>query len=68
MALCLARYWLFQVSAQVLEDLLLALLDLKQNGLRHTRVVLSRMDLTRFQKDSPQISDAFLRKHHLIVS
>jgi hypothetical protein len=26
------------------------------------------MDLTRLQKDSPQIGDAFLREHHLVVA
>ena len=42
-ALCseaLARYWLFQVSAQILEDVLFALLDLKQNRLGHPSIVL----------------------------
>ena len=64
----LARHWLFQISAQILENLLFPLLDFEQDGLRHPGIVLSRMDLTRLQKDSPQIGDAFLREHHLVVA
>jgi hypothetical protein len=63
----LARYRLFQVSAQILEDLLLALLDFEQDRLRHSSVVLPRMDLARLEEDSPQIADALLREQHLFV-
>jgi len=63
----LARYRLFQVSAQILEDLLLALLDFEQDRLRHSSVVLPRMDLARLQEDSPQIGDRFLREQHLVI-
>ncbi len=63
-----ARYGLSQIPAQILQDLLLALLDFEQDRLCHPSVVLSRMDLPRLQKDSPQIGDAFLRKQHLVVA
>src|SRR5450759_5311831 len=63
----LARYRLFQVSAQILEDLLLTLLDFEQDRLRHSGVVPRRMDLARLQEDSPQIADALLREQHLVV-
>src|ERR1035437_4042608 len=54
----LARYRLFQVSAQILEDLLLALLDFEQDRRRHANVVLLRMDLARLHENCPQIADA----------
>src|ERR1039457_1852965 len=63
----LACYRLFQVSAQILEDLLLSLLDFEQDRLRHSSVVLPRMDLARLQEDSPQIGDRLLREQHLVV-
>lgn len=63
----LARYWLFQVSGQILQDVLFALLDFKQDGFRHPSVVLSGMHLTGLQQDFPQIRDAFLREQHLVV-
>jgi hypothetical protein len=68
LAAALACDWLFHVAAQVLEDLLLPLLDFKQDRHSHARVVLSRMDLTRLQQDSPQIGHALLRQQHSIVS
>ena len=46
----------------------LSLLDLAQNGLGQLSVVLSRMDLARLQKDSPEIGEALLRKQHLVVA
>jgi hypothetical protein len=58
---------LFQVSAQILEDFLLPLLDFEQDWLRHARVVPLRMDLARVKEDSPQIADALLREQHLFV-
>ena len=64
----LARHRLFQISAQILENLLFPLLDFEQDRLRHPSIVPPRMDLTRLQKDSPQIGDAFLREHHLVVA
>src|SRR5450759_4145487 len=64
----LARYRLFQVSAQILEDLLLTLLDFEQDRLRHSSVVPRRMDLARLQEDFPQIANALLREQHLVVS
>ena len=64
----LARHWLFQISAQILKNLLFPLLDFEQDGLRHASIVLSRMHLSRFQQDSPQIGDTFLREHHLVVA
>jgi hypothetical protein len=63
----LTRYRLFQVSAKILEDVLLTLLDFEQDRLRHASVVVPRMDLARLQKDPPQIVDALLRKQHLVV-
>jgi hypothetical protein len=63
----LARYRLFQVSAQILKDLLFALLDLDQDRFRHASVVQPRMDFARLQEDSPQIGDALLRNQHLVV-
>jgi hypothetical protein len=64
----LARYLLFQISAQILEDVLLTLLYFEQNGLRHPSVVLPRMNFARLQEDSPQIGDALLREQHLVFS
>ena len=57
----LTRYRLFQVSTQILEDFLLALLDLKEDWFRHSRVVLSRMDFARLQEDPAEIANALLR-------
>jgi hypothetical protein len=62
-----AAYWLFQIPAQILENVLFASLDVEQDGLRHSSVVLSRMHLARFQENFPQIGDAFLRQQHLSV-
>jgi len=53
---------LVQVSAQALEDLVLAMLDFEQERPRHSSVVLPRMDLARPQEDSPQVGDALLRE------
>jgi len=64
----LARERLFQISAQILEDFLLALLDFEQDRLGHASVVLPGMDLARPQEDSSQIGDALLREQHLAVS
>ena len=57
----LFRYRLSQFSAEKLENFLLALLYFEQDRLRHSSVVLPRVNLTRLQEDSPQISDALLR-------
>ena len=57
----LARYRLFQVSTQILEDFLLALLNFEEDRLRHSRVVLSRMDFARLLEDSAEIANALLR-------
>ncbi len=64
----LARYRLLEVCAQVLENLLLALLDFKQDGFCHASIVLARMDLAGFQKDSAKVANALLREEHLVVS
>jgi hypothetical protein len=63
----LAREGLFQVSAQVLEDLLLALLELKQDRLGHASIILTRMYLARFQENPVKIGDALLREQHLVI-
>ena len=57
----LARYRLFQVSTQILEDFLLASLDFKENRFRNSRVVLPRMDFARLQEDAAEIANALLR-------
>jgi hypothetical protein len=36
----LARYLLFEVAAQILEDLLFALLDFEENGFGETQIIL----------------------------
>jgi hypothetical protein len=66
-ALWLARYRLFQVSTQILEDFLLALLDFKKDRLRQSRVVLPRMNCARLQEDPAEIAHALLRDKHLVV-
>ena len=63
----LARYRLFQISAQICEDLLVALLDLEQDRLRHASIVRPRMDLAGLQADSAQVCDALLCDQHLVV-
>lgn len=63
----LARYRLFQVSTQILEDFLLALLNFKEDRFRHPRVILPRMDFTRLQEDPAKIANALLRDQHLVV-
>ena len=63
----LARYRLFQVSTQILEDFLLALLNFQEDRFRHSRVVLRRMDFARLQEDSAEIVHTFLRGQHLVV-
>ena len=63
----LTRYRLFQISAQILQNLLLTLLDLEQNRLGHSSVVLPRMNFARLQEDYSQIADALLREQHLFV-
>jgi hypothetical protein len=58
-------YGLIKVSGQILQDVLFALLDFKQDRLRHSSVVLSvlsGMNLACREKDFPQIGDAFLRE------
>ena len=57
----LARYRLFEVSTQILEDFLPALLNLKEDRFRHSRVVLPRMDFARLQEDPAEIANALLR-------
>ncbi len=42
-----ACYRLLQASAQILEDLLFAMLKFERNRLRHSGIVLSRMDFPR---------------------
>ena len=63
----LARYRLLQVCAEVLENLLLALLDLKQDRFCHASIVLARMDFAGFQEDSAKVANALLREQHLVV-
>src|SRR5471030_975437 len=63
----LTRYGLFQVSAQILENLLLTLLDFEQDGLGHSSIVLPRMNFARLQEDCAQVSDALLGEQHLFV-
>jgi hypothetical protein len=63
----LARYRLSKIPAQILKDLLIALLDFEQDRFRHPSVVLSRMHFARLQEDFPQIGYAFLREQHLFV-
>src|SRR5713226_6498018 len=63
----LTRYRLFQVSAQILENLLLTLLNFEQNRLGHSSIVLPRMNFASLQEDSTQIADALLREKHLFV-
>lgn len=67
-ACSLARYGLFQVAAEVLENFLLALLNFEQDRFCHSCIVLLRMDLTRLQEDSAEVPNALLREQHLIVS
>ena len=57
----LARYGLFQVSTQIFEDFLLALLNFKEDRFRHSRVVLPRMDFARLEEDPTEIANALLR-------
>jgi hypothetical protein len=38
--ICLARYLFFEVAAQILENLLFALLDFEKNGFGETQVIL----------------------------
>jgi hypothetical protein len=57
----LARYRLLQVSTQILEDFLLALLNLKQDRFGQSRVVLPRMHFARLQENPAEIENALLR-------
>ena len=57
----LARYRLFQVPTQILEDFLLALLNFKEDRFRHPRVILPRMDFPRLQENPAKIANALLR-------
>jgi len=63
----LARQWLFEAAAQILENFLLALLDFEEDWFRELKVVFRRMNFAGFQQDSPQVGYALLRKQHLIV-
>ena len=63
----LAGYRLCQVSTQILEDFLLALLNFQEDRFRHSRVVLRRVDFARLQENSAEIAHAFLRNQHLLV-
>jgi hypothetical protein len=56
----LARYGLFQVSTQIFEDFLLALLNFKEDRFRHSRVVPPRMDFARLDEDPAKIANALL--------
>ena len=63
----LARQWLFEAAAQILENLLLALLDFEDDWFREPQLVSRRMNFASFQQDSPEVGYALLRKQHLIV-
>ena len=62
----LTRYG-FQVPAQILEDLLLALLNFEEDRFCHSSVVLPRMDLARLQEDSAKVANALLREQYLVI-
>jgi len=53
---------LFEAAAQILENLLLALLDFEEDWFREPQVVFRRMNFASFQQDSPQVGYALLRK------
>ena len=58
---------MFQVSAQILENLLLTLLDFKKDWFGQSQIVCLRMNLAGLQEYSPQVGNALLSKQHLIV-
>jgi hypothetical protein len=58
---------LFDAAAQILQNLLLALLYFEENRFRETGGILRGMNLARFQEDLPRVSHAFLTKQHLLV-
>src|SRR5882724_10250921 len=63
----LARNRLFQIPAQILEDLLLSLLNFEQDRFSYSGVILPWMDLPRLQQNFSQIRNALLREQHLVV-
>jgi hypothetical protein len=56
----LAGRTLFNAAAQILKNLLLALLHFKKNWLGKSQVVLRRMNLASLQKNGPEVGDALL--------
>jgi hypothetical protein len=63
----LARQWLFEAAAQILENLLLALLNFEEDWFREPQVIFRRMNLASFQQDSPQVGYTLLSNQHLII-
>jgi len=63
----LARYRLFQVSSQILENLLLALLDFEQDRLRHFDCGPAANG-PYAPPGLSQIAYALLREKHLVIS
>jgi len=66
--ICLARYWMFEAAGQVLQNLLFALLNFKENRFGEPQIVLLRMNLASLQQDASEIGYALPRQEHLIVS
>jgi hypothetical protein len=58
---------LFHVSAQILENRLLALLDFQKDWFGQSQIVCLRLNLASLQQYSPQVGNALLREQHLIV-